>query len=116
MKIKTTPVLFVLLSLLAVLLFVRLWVGAGSLPEIWELEAQIERQTEQNTEQTERNKALATDVSGLSESGRKAIEDHARNELGMVKKNETFYQIILRDDASATVPVITHEPAAKQPE
>ena len=107
MKIKITPLLFVLLSILAMLLFVRLWVGAGSFPEIWELENQIARQERQNKEQAERNDELEADVSGLSRSGRKVIEDHARNELGMVKKNEIFYQIILREDEPAEpVPVI----------
>ena len=107
MKIKITPILFLLLSVLAVLLFVRLWVGAGSFPEIWELEEQIARQTQQNEEQAERNKELQADVSGISQSGLTTIEDHARNELGMVKKNETFYQIILREDApSEPVPMI----------
>lgn len=105
MKIKLTPILFLLLSVLVLMLFVRLWVGAGSFPEIWELEEQIARQTRQNEEQTERNKELEADVSGISKSGLTTIEDNARNELGMIKKNETFYQIILQED-SAPVPVI----------
>ncbi len=107
MKIKITPILFLLLSVLVVLLFVRLWVGAGSFPEIWELDEQIARQTRLNEEQAERNKELEADVSGISRSGLTTIEDHARNELGMIKENETFYQIILREDESSEpVPVI----------
>ena len=106
MKIKITPWLFVLLSLLVALLFVRLWVGAGSFPAIWELEEQIANQTRQNEAQAERNNELQADVAGLTSRGRTAIEDHARNELGMIKKNETFYQIILREGKSESVPVI----------
>ena len=97
MKIKVTPLLFILLSALTVILFVRLWVGAGSLPEIWELEKQIAEQSRQNNEQTSRNNELQADVSELGKSDA-AIEDHARSELGMIKKNETFYQVILRED------------------
>ena len=37
-----------------------------------------------------------------------SIEDHARSELGMVKANETFYQVILKSDvdnaANAVIP------------
>lgn len=110
MKIKITPLLFFLLVALSLALFMRLWMGAGSFPEIWELEEQIARQTRLNEEQAARNEALQDEVTGLSKSGRATIEDHARNELGMVKKDETFYQIILREDAPEPVPEV---PAGK---
>ncbi len=84
MKIKTTPILFVLLSILTILLFIRLFTGAGSLPAIWELEAQIDRQTQLNNEQAERNDALQADVAELSRSGRVAIEDQAIEHQGQV--------------------------------
>ncbi|MEZ5535739.1 MAG: septum formation initiator family protein [Thiolinea sp.] len=94
---KITQLLLFLLSLLALLLFTRLWFGTGSFPEIWELESQIEQQTAANAEQLQRNKQLESDVDDLGKSN-DAIEGHARSELGMVRKNETFYQIILRED------------------
>ena len=105
MKIKITPILFVLLGILTLVLFLRLWIGAGSLPEIWELEGQIARQTQLNDEQARRNEELQADVSELSRSDN-AIEDHARSELGMIKKNETFYQVILRKDEPAPLKVV----------
>lgn len=94
---KITQILLVILSLLALLLFTRLWVGTGSFPEIWELEAQIEQQKAANEASLQRNKQLESDVNELGESAA-AIEGHARSELGMIKKNETFYQVIMRED------------------
>jgi cell division protein FtsB len=94
---KISHILLILLSLLAVLLFARLWVGTGSFPEIWELEEQIAQQTVDNEEKRLRNKQLESDVNELGKSN-VAIEEHARSELGMVKKDETFYQVITRED------------------
>lgn len=94
---KITQLLLILLSVLALGLFIRLWVGSGSFPEIWELEAQIAQQTKLNEEQLQKNNQLQSDVTELGKSDA-AIEGHARSELGMVKKNETFYQVILQED------------------
>ncbi|MBS0358961.1 MAG: septum formation initiator family protein, partial [Proteobacteria bacterium] len=41
----------------------------------------------------DRNKALAADVNDLKH-GNASVEEHARTELGMIQKDETFYQII----------------------
>ncbi|MGB0847028.1 MAG: FtsB family cell division protein [Thiolinea sp.] len=111
MKIKLTPLLFSLLGILTILLFFRLWIGAGSLPEIWELEEQIARQSSLNDQQEKRNAALQADVSELGRSD-SAIEDHARSELGMIKKNETFYQVILREDEPQPLKVVPEEKSA----
>ncbi len=94
---KISHILLILLSLLALLLFSRLWVGTGSFPEIWELEEQIVRQTAENEEKQRHNQQLASDLEALGKSDA-AIEGHARSELGMIKKNETFYQVIMRED------------------
>ena len=52
---KITRILYILLGLLALALFIRLWIGTGSYPEIWDLEARIAEQTRQNAEQAKRN-------------------------------------------------------------
>ena len=96
--IKITPLLLTILSVIAFLLFIRLWAGAGSFPEIWELEEQITRQKQANEDQQQRNASMQADVAELGNSDA-AIEEHARSELGMIKSSETFYQVILRDDA-----------------
>lgn len=98
-----TRILFWVLGLLVIGLFVRLWVGSGSYPDIERLEQQIEEQNRANDEHAERNLKLQRDVSALS-SDDKAIEAHARSELGMIKKGETFYQVILKSDPNASTP------------
>ena len=86
-----------LLSLFLVLLLVTLqltlWFGDGSLAEVWQLRQQINVQEEENKQLQERNTALEAEVQDLKK-GLAAIEERARNELGMVKKDETFFQVI----------------------
>ena len=82
----------ILLILLVVLQY-KLWVGQGSLAEVSRLKQAIEKQKAENTEQRERNDALDAEVQDLKK-GVEAIEERARSELGMIKKDETFFQII----------------------
>ncbi len=84
------------LILLIILLFwlqYELWVGKGSLAEVRELRNAIESQKKENEQLSERNKSLAAEVKDLK-AGLEAIEELARSEMGMIKKDETFYQII----------------------
>jgi len=78
---------------LLVLLQYRLWVGDGSFAEVWDLYQQVEMQREENQQLRERNQALEAEVQDLKQ-GLGAIEERAREELGMIKEGETFYQII----------------------
>lgn len=94
-----------LLLLIIVLLQVRLWWGDNSLPESWQLEARIEQQQQATEALATRNAQLAAEVRDLR-SGLDAIEERARYELGMVRKNETFY--LLMDSPSQA-------PAAPEP-
>lgn len=82
-----------LLVILLVLLQYRLWVGDGSLAEVWDLYQQVEVQKNENRELRERNQALDAEVQDLKQ-GLEAIEERAREELGMTRDDETFYQII----------------------
>jgi len=85
-------ILFVLLMWLQY----KLWLGDGGIPEVLELEAEIETvQSEVNTLQ-ERNRALNAEVMDLKK-GIEAIEERARSEMGMIKKDEIYYQVIDRD-------------------
>jgi cell division protein FtsB len=88
-----------LLLVLFVLLQYKLWVGDGSLAEVWDMYRQVEMQKEENQRLRERNQALEAEVQDLKQ-GLESIEERAREELGMVKENETFYQIV-EDPAAA---------------
>lgn len=88
-----------LLVVLLVLLQYRLWVGDGSLAEVWDLYQQVELQRTENERLNERNQALEAEVKDLKQ-GLEAIEERAREELGMIRDGETFYQII-EDPATA---------------
>jgi Septum formation initiator len=81
--------LIVLLGLLQY----RLWSGDNSLPEYFVLQKQIAAQQEGNAKLNERNQVLKEEIIDLK-SGTEAIEERARNELGMVKEGETFYRVV----------------------
>ncbi|HGX92744.1 MAG TPA: cell division protein FtsB [Candidatus Tenderia sp.] len=81
-----------LIAILLVLQY-KFWVGSGSMAEVSRLTHAIALQKQQNEVQRERNAALDAEVNDLKQ-GVEAIEERARSELGMVKKNETFFQIV----------------------
>ena len=89
-------IIFILLTLLLGLQY-PLWLGNGNLINVWRLKQEIREQKEQNTRLQERNRALTAEVLDLKQ-GQAAIEERARSELGMVKKDETFYQVIDPDE------------------
>ena len=85
-------VLVLLLVLLGWLQY-RLWFGSGGEREVVQLQEQAARQRHDNTGLQQRNDALAAEVEDLK-SGEAAVEERARNELGMIKPGETFYRVI----------------------
>ncbi len=62
------------------------------------LEEAVARQEAENRRLAERNRALAEEVLDLR-SGLEAVEERARSELGMIKKDETFYQVVEEEPA-----------------
>ncbi|HEX7965955.1 MAG TPA: cell division protein FtsB [Gammaproteobacteria bacterium] len=87
---RLVPLLLVLL--LALFQF-QLWFGVGNVPSAIRLKGQVEAQSTENAGLAKRNAALAAEVADLK-GGQAAIEERARSELGMVKRGETFYQIV----------------------
>jgi len=81
-----------LLAALVVLQY-RIWASPGGMREVWRLEKAIEAQVQENQRLTERNRTLGAEVRDLKE-GKQAIEERARTDLGMVKANETFFQVV----------------------
>lgn len=85
------------LIVLVALLQYRLWTGSGSLAEVHVLRDEITRQESELERLRARNKALAAEVDDLK-TGLDAIEEHARSELGMIKSDEVFLQVINPDN------------------
>ncbi|MGB5427034.1 MAG: cell division protein FtsB [Gammaproteobacteria bacterium] len=85
--------LVILLLLLLGYLQYKLWFGEGSLQDVWELHQEVDFQRQENIDLRERNAALEAEVQDLQQ-GLDAIEEHAREDLGMVKEGETFYQVV----------------------
>lgn len=83
--------LLALLLLLGVLQY-RLWIAEGSLAEKHRLEREVEEQTAINSELQARNAVLEREVLEL-QSGNKGVEQRAREQLGLVREGETFYQV-----------------------
>ena len=84
-------------TLIVILLFVivvvqyRIWVGADSLVHVWQLEQAVNEQREENQRLRLRNQQLAAEVRDLK-NGLAAVEARAREELGMIRKDETLYR------------------------
>jgi len=86
-------VLVVVLLLLLATLQYRLWFGDGSVQEVWRLNQQARETKAELLRLRSRNQALEAEVADLK-SGLDAIEERARSELGMIDKDETFYQFV----------------------
>jgi len=85
--------LWVLLVVFILGLQYRLWVGENSMAELWGVKGKLEAQQGINSELYSRNDALKAEVADLKQ-GLDAIEERARSELGMIKDDETFYQLV----------------------
>jgi cell division protein FtsB len=86
----------VLVVLLGALQY-KLWAGDGGIFQVISLKREIARQREENAQLAERNKALGAEVHDLR-TGLSALEERARIELGMIRKDETFFQVVNPDE------------------
>ncbi len=86
-----------ILVLLLLALQYRLWIGEGSLAHAHRLEKDIAQQKAENSRMHERNRILDVEVGELK-TGLDTIEERARNDIGLIKKDETFF--MLMDDDS----------------
>ena len=84
-----------------------LWLGKGSWLRVWNINQQISQQNTKNATLKQRNETLQAEVNDLKQ-GSAAVEERARTELGMIKQDEVFYQVI-----DQQLPIL---PANKLPE
>jgi cell division protein FtsB len=86
-----------LLSLILLVCFLalqyRLWFGKNSVPDYLALKDEVGRQQQANGKLKQRNQILYAEIDDLK-SGLAAVEERARNELGMIKEGETFFRVV----------------------
>lgn len=90
----------IILSALIVLLLLlqyEFWFSDGGMKTVWAMQENIAQQDKVNAQLDQRNQVLITEIKEL-QSGNAAIEARARNDLGMIKKNEVFYEIVRSKD------------------
>lgn len=82
-------------GLLCLALFVqyRLWFGHNGLQDYTRLKSAVASHQETNEKLIKRNKVLKADIEDLK-LGQEGIEERARNELGMIKPDETFIRVL----------------------
>ena len=100
--------LTVILVGLLLLLQYPLWLGKGGWLRVWGTQQHLSRQQQINAALATRNAAMDAEVQDLK-LGQGAIEARARTELGMVRQDEVFFQILdapppAAPDSAAAVP------------
>jgi cell division protein FtsB len=78
---------------LIVLIQYPLWLGKGGWLTVWRLENKLETEKTKSAKLESRNATLAAEVRDLKQ-GTEAIEERARQELGMLRSDEVFYQFV----------------------
>jgi cell division protein FtsB len=89
---------FLLLVLLA--LQFKMWFGEGGYRDVQRLAQRVEQQAQENEVLAQRNRELQAEVEDLRQ-GLEAIEERARSELGLIKENEEFYQVVPAPDSES---------------
>jgi cell division protein FtsB len=102
------------LVLAALLLLIQypLWLGKGGWLAVTDLENQLAASHVRTEQLKARNAKLDSEVRDLRE-GLGAVEERARYDLGMIKQNEIFVQVLRKDEKPAvmmTVPPPKPEP------
>ena len=82
-----------LFIMLIILIQYPLWFGRGGWLNVFDLQNKYQMQRAVNLELDRENDALRAEVNDLKR-GTDAIEERARDELGMIKKGEVFFEII----------------------
>lgn len=89
------------LTTLLMLIQYPLWLGKGGWLRVWELDKQVLQAQQKNEELKVRNAKLESEVQDLRQ-GTGSVEERARYELGMIKRNEVFVQVLGGNTASVS--------------
>ncbi len=94
-------ILAVALGALIVLIQYPLWLGKGGWLRAWQMETEVSNQKTRNAQLEARNAVLAAEVRDLKQ-GIEAIEERARYELGMIRDDEVFFQIVEKPQSATS--------------
>ena len=83
----------IVLAVLLVAIQVPLWLGKGGWMRVWDLDRQVAAQKDTNAKLQVRNQALDAEVRDLKQ-GTDALEERARYDLGMIRNDEVFFQLL----------------------
>ncbi len=86
-------IIIIFLLTLLIWLQYKVWLQDGGIPEVLQLEHEIEVVRAEVKTLKERNASLNAEVKDLKK-GLDAIEERARSEMGMLKEGEVYYQVI----------------------
>jgi len=89
------------LAVAIVLLQYRIWLSEDGVRQVARLRQSVAAQRSENAQLAERNRQLAAEVRDLK-TGLDALEERARSDLGMIARNETFYQVVPTQPKPAT--------------
>lgn len=83
------------LALIALIVLLQhpLWLGKGGWLRVWDVDHQVRVQRDTNQKLGQRNAGLDAEVRDLKQ-GLDAVEERARSELGMIKRDEIFFQVL----------------------
>jgi cell division protein FtsB len=84
--------IFVLIAVFVFLQY-RLWLEPGGVRDLFKMKSTIEVQNQENDNMKKENEDLINQIERL-QNNEDAVESRARDELGMIKKDETFYQVV----------------------
>jgi cell division protein FtsB len=86
------------LGALLLLIQYPLWLGKGGWLRVWALDGRVAAEQAKNVRLETRNAGLDAEVRDLKQ-GLEAIEERARYELGMIKRDEVFFQVVEKKDS-----------------
>ena len=89
-------IIFCLIGLVAALQY-ALWFGKSNVVDLIHLRHSVNELEQENLTFRERNNRLHADVNEIKNRV-EAIEARAREQLGLIKPGETYYQVVLPDE------------------
>ena len=92
--------LAIVFGVLIVLIQYPLWLGKGGWLKVWNYERQLESQKDANQKLQLRNDTVDAEVRDLR-SGMEAVEERARFEMGLIKPDEVYFQVVETQPAAS---------------